>query len=188
MKIVSLDFETANYSPVSICAAGVAVFVDGDLVDSQHWLVKPPKGHGFFKPEWTEQCHGISHHLVRNEPEFSVIAPEILSYLTQADLVAAHNASFDLPRLRAVLSHYGMSCPPLRSVCTLKLARKVWPQLPNHQLSTICAHIGHQFIHHQARSDAEAAGRVLLAMLELHDDLLAEHSTRKQPSKHSSPC
>jgi len=41
----------------------------------------------------------------------------------------------------------------------------VWPELPNHQLSTLTAHIGHKFNHHHAQSDAEAAGRVLLAMM-----------------------
>ena len=29
MNFTSLDFETANYSRVSICAAGMAVFEDG---------------------------------------------------------------------------------------------------------------------------------------------------------------
>jgi DNA polymerase-3 subunit epsilon len=37
--------------------------------------------------------------------------------------------------------------------------------LPDHQLNTLAAHIGHTFHHHHAQSDAEAAGRVLLAMM-----------------------
>jgi hypothetical protein len=45
------------------------------------------------------------------------------------------------------------------------LARRVWPELPNHQLSTLEAHIGLEFNHHHAQADAEAAGRVLVAMM-----------------------
>ncbi len=56
MTITSLDFETANYSRVSICAAGMAVFVDGNLTESPYWLVRPPKGHGWFREDFIE-CH-----------------------------------------------------------------------------------------------------------------------------------
>ena len=41
----------------------------------------------------------------------------------------------------------------------------IWPDLPNHQLNTLADYIGHKFQHHQAKADAEAAGRVLLAMM-----------------------
>lgn len=35
----------------------------------------------------------------------------------------------------------------------------------NHKLNTLCDHIGHRFKHHNAEADAEAAGKVLLTML-----------------------
>ncbi len=44
MKIVAIDFETANYSPVSMCAVGLATFEQGQLTESKHWLVEPPNG------------------------------------------------------------------------------------------------------------------------------------------------
>lgn len=164
MTIACLDFETANYSPISVCAAGIAVFENGCLTESPHWLVKPPKGHGFFIPEWTEDIHGLSWFDVRDQPEFPTIAPQLLAHLTQADIVIAHNASFDIRVLRAVLDHFNIPCPDFRYLCTLQLARQVWPELPNHQLSTLAAHIGHEFQHHHAQSDAIAAGKVMLAM------------------------
>jgi DNA polymerase-3 subunit epsilon len=37
--------------------------------------------------------------------------------------------------------------------------------LPDHRLNTLAAHVGHEFRHHHAQADAEAAGRVLLAMM-----------------------
>ena len=49
MNFASIDFETANTSRVSICAAGLAVFENGVLTESLYWLVKPPKGHGWFR-------------------------------------------------------------------------------------------------------------------------------------------
>lgn len=165
MTIACIDFETANHSRVSMCAAGVAVFQDGELIESPYWLVKPPKGHGFFLPEWTESCHGLSWFDVQDAPEFSVIAPELVEHLTKAGVIVAHHAAFDMDVLKQTLGHFTLPCPDFQYLCTLQLARRQWPQLPNHKLSTLAAHIGHQFQHHRAQSDAEAAGRVLLAVM-----------------------
>ena len=164
MTITSLDFETANHSRVSICSAGLAVFENGALTEAPYWLVRPPKGHGWFHEIFIE-CHGLTHLDVLDAPEFPAIAPEFLARLSRADLVIAHNAAFDIEHLRATLDHFGLRCPEFDYLCTLSAARRVWPDLPNHDLKTLAAHIGHEFHHHQAQADAEAAGRVLLAMM-----------------------
>ena len=164
MNFVSLDFETANPSRVSICAAGMAVFEDGNLTESPYCLVRPPKGHGWFHDDFIE-CHGLTHLDVLDAAEFPDIAPDLLARLTQADIVIAHNAPFDIGHLGETLDHFGLPRPEFDYVCTCQLARRVWPELENHQLATLTAHIGHQFNHHHAQADAEAAGRVLLAMM-----------------------
>jgi len=164
MNFTSLDFETANYSSVSICAAGLAVFEDGKLTETPYWLVRPPKPHGWFLRRFTEDCHGLTHLDVLDAPEFPAIAPEFLARLTRADIVITHNAPFDIGVLRDTLDHFGLPHPEFDYVCTCNLARRVWPDLPSHDLKTLAVHIGHEFNHHHAQSDAEAAGRVLLAI------------------------
>lgn len=165
MKIASIDFETANHSRASMCAASVAVFEDGVLVESPYWLVKPPKGHGWFLEEWTEEIHGISHLDVLHAPEFPQIAAEFLERLTSADIVIAHNARFDMDVLKQTLDHFHLPKPRFSHLCTCTLARRVWPELSNHRLNTIAAHIGHEFQHHHAQADAVAAGHVMLAAM-----------------------
>jgi DNA polymerase-3 subunit epsilon len=81
--------------------------------------------------------------------------------LNRSDLVIAHNAAFDLDHLRDTLDHFGLPRPEFDYLCTCNLARRVWPDLPDHKFSTLAAHIGHGFYHHHA----QAAGRVLLAMM-----------------------
>jgi DNA polymerase-3 subunit epsilon len=164
MNFTSIDFETANSSRVSICAAGIAVFENGELTEAPYWLVRPPKPHGWFHDDFIE-CHGLTHLDVLDAPGFPAIAPEFLKRLTRADIVIAHNAAFDIGHLRATLNHFGLACPEFDYLCTCHLACRVWPDLPNHKLSTLAAHIGHEFQHHHAQSDAETAGRVLLAMM-----------------------
>jgi DNA polymerase-3 subunit epsilon len=149
---------------LSICAAGLAVFEDGRLTEAPYWLVRPPKPHGWFHQVFIK-CHSLTHLDVLDAPEFPAIAPELLARLTRADIVIAHNASFDIGHLRATLAHFALPRPEFNYLCTLQLSRRIWPDLPNHQLSTLTAHIVHKFNHHNAQSDAEAAGRVLLAMM-----------------------
>jgi DNA polymerase III epsilon subunit-like protein len=112
------------------------------------------------------KSNGKSRLDVLDAPEFPAIAPELLARLTRADLVIAHKADFDIEHLRETLDHFGLPRPEFDYICTCQLARRVWPELENHQLSTLTAHIGHDFNHHHAQADAEAAGRVLLAMMQ----------------------
>ena len=174
MNFASIDFETANPSRVSICAAGLAVFENGTLTEAPYWLVRPPKGHGRFLDNFIE-CHGLTHLDVLDAPEFPAIAPDFLARLNRADIVIAHNAAFDIGHLRETLDYFGLPCPKFDYVCTCRLARRIWPDLPDHRLNTLAAHVGHDFHHHHAQSDAEAAGRVLLAMM--------KHARAKTPSE-----
>jgi DNA polymerase III subunit epsilon len=103
MIMTSIDFETANYSRVSICAAGMAVFEDGNLTETPYWLVRPPKGKGWFREDFTE-IHGLTRFDVQDATEFAAIAPEFLERLTRADIVIAHVAHFDIGALRATLA------------------------------------------------------------------------------------
>ncbi|HEX5398949.1 MAG TPA: 3'-5' exonuclease [Verrucomicrobiae bacterium] len=182
MNFTSIDFETANHSRVSICAAGMAVFENGVLTESLHWLVRPPKGHGWFREDFIE-CHGLTHLDVLDAPEFSAIAPEFLSRLARTEFVIAHNAKFDIEHLRATLDYFGLAQPAFKYLCTCNLAKRVWPELPNHRLDTLAARIGLEFRHHHAQADAEAAGRVLLALMEQQNadmlDGLIEHTLQR---------
>jgi len=165
MKITALDFETANRSHASICAAGIAVFEAGELKATQHWLVRPPTGHDWFREDFIE-IHGITPEDVADVPEFPSVAAELLPFLTETDVVVAHNASFDLGKLRGTLDYFGIPCPQFICLCSCRLSRRAWPNLPNHKLNTVAAHIGHRFNHHNASADAETAGRVLAVIIQ----------------------
>jgi DNA polymerase-3 subunit epsilon len=112
------------------------------------------------------EIHGLTHLDVLDAPQFLEIAPEFLARLNRSKLVIAHNAEFDMRKLRGTLAHFGIPCLEFDYLCTCQLARRVWPDLPNHKLGTLTMHIGHEFNYHHAQSDAEAAGRVLLAMMQ----------------------
>ena len=165
MNFAAIDFETANHWDESICAAGLAVFENGRMVESRHWLIRPPRGFGGFRDDFIA-VHGIRHTDVYGQPEFPAIAPEIFIRLAATDIVIAHKADFDMRKLRGTAKYFGLKVPAFDYLCTCQLARRVWPQLPDHQLPSVAAHIGHEFVHHNALADAEAAGLILLAMMQ----------------------
>ena len=109
MRLVGFDVETANGYCGSICSVGVAVVENGEVVDSREWLLRPHKGYGFMRPDFTA-IHGITWWKVRNAPEFNIIWPELRHYFLSADQVVIHNAPFDLSHLTAVLALYDL--PP----------------------------------------------------------------------------
>ncbi|MHB9002644.1 MAG: exonuclease [Actinobacteria bacterium HGW-Actinobacteria-10] len=155
---IAIDFETATREKASACALGMAVIEDGCLVEVRDWLIQPPGN--IFEMRNT-RIHGIDEDMVAQEPEFDELWPEISGFLDDAVLLA-HNAPFDMAVLRASIDRYGLE--PLRAgyYCTVSMARKVWPRLPNHKLDCVCGHCGIELNHHDAASDAEGCARIAL--------------------------
>ena len=162
MKITVIDFETANYSRASACSIGIAVIEAGEITTCVERLIKPPYGFGWFRPDFIG-IHGITHGDVRDSPEFDTVFNELRPYFENA-LLAAHNAAFDMGVLGALLGHYNIpfACDYF---CTLAASRAVWPDLPAHDLKTVSKHLGVELNHHHAGSDANAAARMILALL-----------------------
>lgn len=163
MKAICIDFETANHSPRSACALGVTELQDGQVTNTWYTLVRPHPEYGVFNP-FNIRIHGIRPRDVDKAPPFDVLWETLLPQLADGFLVA-HNAAFDIGVLTQTLDLYGIPYPEIPYLCTCKLARRVWPDLPNHKLNTLAAHLGHRFVHHHAGEDATACGKVLSACL-----------------------
>lgn len=159
MRVVAIDFETANESRTSACALGVAWIEGGRVVATEEHLIRPREMR--FLPMNTA-IHGIRPEDVEDAPEFpavwSTLAPRV-----EGALLLAHNASFDLSVLRHTLADYGLGHPSCAYLCTVIVARRAWPALERHRLNTLADHLGLMLDHHRAGSDAEACGRIALA-------------------------
>ncbi len=163
MKITCIDFETANSSRGSACSVGIAIILDGEIIETDEYLIKPHRSCAYFDP-FNISIHGIRSQDVAASPDFKSLSSWLIEHL-KADLVVAHNAAFDMSVLRAVCDLYHMPYPEFDYFCTYKAASRLWRHLHNHKLNTLCDYIGHEFKHHNAQADAEAAGKVLLTML-----------------------
>ena len=164
MKVVAIDFETANEQRASPCSMGLAWIEDGQVARIEHHYIRPP---GMRFASFNMAFHGIRPEHVEDAGEF----PDLLERLRpelEGALVLAHNASFDISVIRRTCEHYGVRPPGLDYTCTVQVARSVWPDLPSHKLNVVCGHLSVDFAHHDAAADAYACGQVALAAASLN--------------------
>jgi DNA polymerase III subunit epsilon len=164
MPFVVIDLETTGGSALFDRVLEVAAIrvQNGSVQDRLECLVEP----GMPIPPFVTRITGINQSLVRGQPRFESILPELRRMLDGAVLVA-HNASFDGNFLSAAFQRAELPWDGER-VCTLRLARRLIPGLHSYRLDSLCAFLGFTFVQrHRAGPDAEATLSVLKHLLEV---------------------
>ena len=155
---VAIDFETATREPSSACALGVAIVDGGRVVESYSWLIQPP----FNEYEYRNTLvHGLGPEETADAPDFRELWFEVQPLLARGPLLA-HNASFDIRVLRALIASHELPARSYEYACTLSMSRKAYPGLRRHTLDRVCDHCGIALVHHDAASDAEACASIAL--------------------------
>lgn len=163
MNFVAIDFETANNYSNSACSVGLVRVENLKITGEYYTLIKPPKM--IFNP-MNIQIHGIKPKDVENEQCFDALwDSKILPFVNGLPLVA-HNASFDMGVLRALITHYDLVQPSIRYACTVNGARKTYQSLQNHRLNTVSDFLGIKLNHHQALDDARACAKIMIDIFE----------------------
>lgn len=158
MKILVADTETSGFSGKDgiVQLAYIEINPDLEVIAEFDTLVDPecPISPG------ASGVHGLVDADVVEAPTMPELMEEILipRFGKFEDvLLIAHNCSFDL---RFLKHHWGVT----GTLCTLKLARKLLPDAPDHKLQTLRYHLKldvPEAAAHSARGDA----LVLLALL-----------------------
>jgi len=158
---IAIDFETASVRGTP-CAVGVAVVEDGRVVAQEGWLIRPPIFE--FWP-MNVAVHGITPEMCEKAPDWPTSLERIRALAGGRPLVA-HNAAFDIGVIRDACSICELGWPELEYVCTLVVARKLWPELSSHSLPFVAAHLQLDLDnHHDASADAIAAAQIGLKAL-----------------------
>ena len=160
--IVMIDFETTGLSPDSgdrITEVAALRIVNGRVVERYVSLINCHVR----IPSFITGLTGITQAMVDGAPPVSQVMPKLLAFIGSAAL-SAHNASFDEKFLRAESSRLGMMPAHQGLVCSLKLARRVFPGLSSYKLGLLSKQLGIPFrsAAHRAESDAEVAAQLLI--------------------------
>lgn len=162
MKLVALDFETANANIASACSLGITIYIDGEIVDNYEWLIKPHNSCFYFTNTY---IHGIDKDDVINEKEFYEYY-EKLSEILNGGIIVAHNACFDMNVLNSVCDLYGLDHFKNEYIDTVMVSRRVHPELYNHKLDTVAKYLNIELNHHNACSDSLACLCILLKAMQ----------------------
>ena len=161
LNFTAIDFETANEQRGSACAVGVVQVRGGLIVSTFETLLRPR----VLQMDWrNQQVHGISEADLRHAPSLADVWPQLLPYLHEQP-VAAHNSAFDLSVLDHTCRDFDLTAPPLHALCSVKLAKVVWPQLERHRLNYLADFLGLELNHHDALSDARACAEITVRAL-----------------------
>jgi DNA polymerase III subunit epsilon len=153
-----IDVETTGLRPTQdrIVEVACALVDGGRIVDRWATLVNP----GVPIPQIATSVHGISDEMVARAPSVTW-ALRFVRRWCRGRTVAAHCANFDL-------SFVGPSVAT-RGLCTMRLARALFPEAPNHKNQTLRRFLaidragGERFEAHRALGDALVSAHVLIA-------------------------
>ncbi|MEI6738778.1 MAG: exonuclease domain-containing protein [Gemmatimonadaceae bacterium] len=143
------------------------VHVDGgEIVDRFTTLVNPERT----IPPYITSLTQISWAMVKDELPFRRRADEVAERL-RGRVFVAHNAAFDWRFVGAEMARCDrqLSGPTL---CTVRLARRLLPELPRRSLDVVARHFGVEITaRHRAAGDAEATAVVLVRLLQMAAEL-----------------
>jgi DNA polymerase III subunit epsilon len=167
VKIVGIDFETANEKRSSVCSIGISILSNDDIY-TYHRYVRPPDMR--FNRE-NVAIHGITPEMVENKMNFKQLYNDtwVGEFFREFNVMWAHNAGFESSCIKSLNETYGINVSS-NIACTMLLWKRLCPNLENHKLPTICNHLGVKVEnHHDAGYDAEMCVRVLLSTIKKHD-------------------
>jgi DNA polymerase-3 subunit epsilon len=160
LDFTAIDFETANGFRGSPCAVGLSKVRGGVVVEEASWLMRPPENYDTFDHH-NVRIHGIRPDQVAGLPRFGELFPEIGAFIG-GDVLAAHNAAFDLGVIRSGLEVSGLPGPAYDYVCTVMLSRRCYSLVSN-SLPYAAEEAGVPLVnHHDAAEDARACAGILI--------------------------
>lgn len=174
-KLAVIDFETTGVDPLNdrVVEVGIVCFENGELTAHNNWLVNP----GIPVPEAARAVHGITDEQLADAPPFAKLIDDIRLVL-EDHLPVAYNHAFDRAFLHAELDRAGVNrkgtkhkqVPPafVEGIVwgdPLVWVRELYKDEKGHKLTDMAGRLGIALDQaHRAANDAEATGRVLLAL------------------------
>ena len=163
-RFAVVDVETTGGRALNggrILEVAVAILESGTIHLAFEALLDP----GTAIPPWVARLTGISDGMVAGRPRFGDVAAGVGRALDAAVFVA-HNARFDWRFVAAECVAVGAPAPSGKPLCTVRLTRRLVPELRHRGLDHVAAFFGiDNPARHRAFGDALATARVLRALL-----------------------
>ena len=154
-----VDVETTGLGPANnnIIEIGLVKIKNFKVIDRYNSFINP----GRSIPPFITQFTGISNDDVYNAPFFEDLVKPLQDFLEDSVLVG-HNLQFDLSFLRKEFNVCGVENYQPLQLCTLRLARRMLPNLKSRSLGNLATHLRLKNEDaHRAYADAEVTAKIL---------------------------
>ena len=164
LSYVVVDTETTGgshgaYDKITEIAA--VVVRDGQIAEVFETLVNPQRS----IPPFVSRLTNITWDMVKNAPTFDRVVPDLMRVL-EGNVFVAHNANFDWRFITSEITRATGHQLRGRRLCTVKMARKVLPQISRRSLDYVARYYGVEIRNrHRAGGDAIATAKCLIRML-----------------------
>jgi len=166
-RYLVVDLETTGMKPGKsrIIEVG-AVEVDGFTMGRELASLVYP---GVPVPRFISSLTGIENSMVISAPRIEEILP-VLDRMMAGRVLVAHNLSFDHSFLREAWDKVLGARLDVPAVCTVKLSRRVYPELSSHNLDSLAGHLrirppgNGKKARHRALGDARITAAALVMM------------------------
>lgn len=159
-----VDVETTGgraYGGDRVTEVAVVEVRDGVATTVLETLVNPERA----IPPWISRLTNITWDMVKDAPAFGEICDQVLGVL-DGRVFVAHNANFDWRFLSMEIERATGRVLAGRRLCTVRLARKLLPDLRRRSLDHLSNYYGVDVVgRHRAGGDAFATARVFVRML-----------------------
>ena len=161
-----VDVETTGGRPGTgdrITEIAIVTVRDGAIADVYETLVNPERS----IPPFVSRLTNISWEMVRDKAPFRDVCDRVVQTL-EGHVFVAHNAGFDWRFVSAEVAQASGRALAGRRLCTVRLARRLLPQLRRRSLDWLAMHYGVEIPpghRHRAGGDAIATAHCLIRML-----------------------
>jgi len=164
LSYVVVDTETtggSHWLHDKITEIAAVVVRNGEIVELFETLVNPQRP----IPPFVSRLTNITWDMVKDAPTFDRVVPDLMRVL-EGNVFVAHNANFDWRFITSEISRTTGRQLRGRRLCTVKMARKVLPQLSRRSLDHVARFYGVEIRNrHRAGGDALATAKCLVRML-----------------------
>lgn len=133
-KYIAFDIETTGLDPMydEIIETGAIKIEDGKEIETFSTLIKPK----YEIDEFITQLTGITNEMVMDAPKINEVLPKFMDFIKDS-VILGHNVNFDINFIYDNLINEDMNPITNDFVDTLRLSRRLLPELKHHRLSDL---------------------------------------------------
>ncbi|TNK84760.1 UvrD-helicase domain-containing protein [Mycoplasmopsis pullorum] len=164
-KYIILDFETLHYDQIPIQLAFL-VIQNNQIIETQNLYFEIDNDMNL---ELFWEYVNVDPNNLIDAPHFLKQWDKIKKYFNGEYIIIAHNAPFDMRVLNKALKKYDLEILNFVFLDSIKLLKKVKPNLASYSQPKLCSYFGIEYDAHNALADVQALYQLITLFIDFNE-------------------